>query len=99
MVCHERWDYDDEAGVATLRSLAILCHDCNLATHAGMAGRIGRADQARERLMAVNGLSREEAEGVLAAALERWARRSERAWTTTVDPILLDRFPALAAVA
>lgn len=72
MVCHERWEYDDDAGVATLRSLAILCHECNLATHAGMAGRIGRSDQVLERLMAVNGLSREKAEGVLAAALERF---------------------------
>ena len=38
MVCHERWDYDDEADVATLGTLAILCHECNRATHARHGG-------------------------------------------------------------
>ncbi len=40
MFCHEVWEYDDIAGLATLRRLRIICPNCNFVTHRGTAGRI-----------------------------------------------------------
>ena len=33
LICHEVWLYDDEAGLATLLQLAILCPACNFVHH------------------------------------------------------------------
>ena len=35
MVCHEVWDYDEDAGCATLCAFRLICPECNLVTHRG----------------------------------------------------------------
>jgi hypothetical protein len=81
MVCHEVWDYDDDADVATLVAFALNCWGCDAATHPGCAGLTGRGETARVQLERINGMSAEEVEALMAATWEEWARRSERAWT------------------
>ena len=98
MVCHEVWDYDDEAGVATLVDFALNCWGCDAATHPGCAGLTGRKEAARAQLEKVNGMSAEEVEALLDAAGEEWARRSQVDWTVVVAPELTERYPVLVAL-
>jgi len=98
MICHEVWEYDEEAGVATLGLLTIVCPACNLAEHPGRAGagNVDRAAEALDHLAAVNEISLMEATLLLDEAGAIWARRSRRGWRVTVAAELVQRFPALA---
>lgn len=78
---HERWDYDETAGVQTLRRLICLCSDCHCATHFGLAELRGRRDEALEHLRAVTGMSEEQAEDHVIVRFVIWETRSERSWT------------------
>jgi hypothetical protein len=78
---HERWAYDEPAGTQTLRRLVCLCPDCHLVTHFGHAEVTGRGQQAFEHLVAVTGMTDEQANAHLAEAAELWRRRSRRDWT------------------
>jgi len=98
MICHEVWEYDEAAGVATLGVLTIVCHACNLAEHPGRAGAVDvdRAAEALDHLATVDEISLMEARLLLDEAGATWARRSRRAWQVSVAPELVQRFPALA---
>ncbi|MBN9096845.1 MAG: hypothetical protein J0I49_01815 [Pseudonocardia sp.] len=77
---HERWAYDERAGVQALRRLICLCSDCHLSTHFGYANITGRADQALTHLRRVTGMTEHEIDRHVHAAGELWTRRSARAW-------------------
>jgi hypothetical protein len=77
---HERWAYDESAGVQVLRRLICLCSDCHLATHLGYANVTGRANQALEHLRRVTGMTDAEVDRHVQAAGELWIRRSARVW-------------------
>ena len=98
MVCHEVWDYDDDAGVAMLVDFALNCWGCDAATHPGCAGPTGRRETARAQLEKVNGMTAEEVQALLDAAVEEWARRSQRAWTVVVSAELCQRYPVLVGL-
>lgn len=98
LACHEVWDYDDAAGVATLVDFALNCWACDAATHTGCAGRTGRKETARAQLQKVNRMSAEEVESLLAAAGEEWARRSQMGWTVEVARELTKRYPVLVGL-
>jgi hypothetical protein len=98
MVCHEVWDYDDDAGVVTLVDFALNCSGCDAATHAGCAERTGRRETARSQLEKVNGLSAEEVEDLIATARKEWIRRSQQRWTVAVSDELCRRYPVLVGL-
>ena len=77
---HERWAYDDRAGVQALRRLICMCSDCHLSTHLGYANVTGRADQALAHLRAVTGMTAAEVSHHVHAAGARWTARSARVW-------------------
>ena len=77
---HERWDYDDSAGVQQLRRLICLCSWCHAVTHFGLTAVRGREDWALGHLQAVTGLDLEQAVAHVDAAFALWERRSARAW-------------------
>jgi hypothetical protein len=54
------WDYDDDAGVATLVAFALKCWACDAATHPGCAGLTGRSQTARAQLETVNAMTPDE---------------------------------------
>lgn len=78
---HERWAYDDESRVQTLRRLVCLCTDCHTATHIGLAGIRGRGEEAAAHLAAVTGMSTREVEQHIDAAFRLWEARSTMTWT------------------
>lgn len=77
---HERWAYDEDTGVQSLRRLICLCSDCHLSTHMGFANVTGRTDQAITHLQSVTGMTDEQADDHIAAAARRWAEQSGRDW-------------------
>ncbi len=98
MVCHEVWDYDDDAGVATLMAFALNCWGCDAATHPGCAGLTRRKETARAQLQKVNAMAPDEVQALLDAAGEEWARRSLRPWTVAVAAELCERYPVLVGL-
>lgn len=97
-ICHEIWDYDDKAGIATLTDLRIVCRACNNVHHIGLAGKRGYRDEALAHMAAVNGSSIEEAASLSDGAYGTWRVRSQRPWILRVDPRLLSLYPELTVV-
>jgi uncharacterized protein DUF5710 len=77
---HERWSYDEPAGVQVLRRLICLCSLCHLVTHYGYATVSGREDTASRQLLAVTGWTSEQAREHVEVAFEVWEARSRRRW-------------------
>lgn len=77
---YERWAYDEEHHVQSLRRLVCLCTDCHTATHFGLAGIRGKATAAREHLMTVTGMSVDEVDEHIRLAVQVWKRRSQAMW-------------------
>jgi hypothetical protein len=69
---HERWQYNDHAGVQALRRLICLCSDCHLTAHLGRANVTGRAGYALDHLQAVTGMTDTEIARHVQAANELW---------------------------
>jgi len=77
---HERWHYDYDRSVQSLRRLVALCPACHSTTHFGHAAAIGRDGEARAHLQAVTGMTDDQAREHITAAYERWAVRSAMTW-------------------
>lgn len=77
---HERWFYDERAGVQILRRLICLCSRCHLVTHFGYASVTGRSEEAFTHLRVVTGMTLAEAFDHVRAAEELWVERSQRVW-------------------
>jgi hypothetical protein len=98
---HERWHYDDQAGVQRLRRLVALCPPCHTTTHYGRAEITGQAAEAFAHLRAVAGMTDQQTHAHIAAAMHTWADRSRRVWELdlrilTDAGITLRRPPAAA---
>ena len=82
--CHERWHYDDETHIQTLKSLIALCPNCHEVVHFGLSEIRGRGPQALRHLMKVNNCSPEEADNMIRAAGDQWRERSSHPWEVDV---------------
>ena len=84
--CHERWHYDDESHVQTLRGFIALCEMCHHVKHLGMAGILASQGKLDFRAV-VNHFCRVNDcdEKVFAAhgkdAFAKWRERSSHEWT------------------
>jgi hypothetical protein len=95
LFCHEKWDYNDRTGTATLVGFEILCDPCNWATHIGLAGVRGHSQEARAQLARVNHMTPEEVEALIERATGDWKRRSQMRWKVAVKHRLLGAYPQL----
>lgn len=77
---HERWSYDGETRVQSLRRLICLCTDCHQTTHFGLASIRGKDGEALLHLQSVTGLSADDAREYVDAAFELWHQRSLTHW-------------------
>jgi len=80
---HERWSY--KGGTQELRRLICLCSDCHTSTHFGLANIRGVAEQARQHLMTVTGMSDGQADAHIEAAFDVWRLRSRLNWRVDVS--------------
>ncbi|MGH3867230.1 MAG: DUF5710 domain-containing protein [Pseudonocardiaceae bacterium] len=78
---HERWVYDQPAGVQALRRLICLCTPCHTVTHFGLAEVNGRDEEARAHLRTVTGMTDQQARLHIDNASAVWQARSGRTWT------------------
>ena len=90
--CHERWHYDDEAGVETLVGLEALCPPCHEVRHMGRAISVGNGERASKHLGKVNGWNPEQVAVHVNQAFAVWHERSRRSWS--LDLSWLDGFLA-----
>jgi len=79
--CHEIWHYDESENIQRLDGVISLCPDCRQVKHIGLAGIVGKKEQAIDHLAKVNGWPRELAEEHVQEAFAEWARRSTKKWT------------------
>ncbi len=85
LICHERWKYDDDAGIAYLRELIALCFKCSGVVHWGNSQALANAGEINMagiwgQFMRVNGISREAAQEHLDHAFALWRQRSKQSW-------------------
>jgi hypothetical protein len=77
---HERWSYDEVAGIQTLEGIVVLCHWCHETRHLGFARRMGRFDTVFARLCRINRIAQWERGRYLDAVESAWMRRSRWQW-------------------
>ena len=94
--CHEVWQYDDVNHIQILVRLIALCPCCHRVKHAGRtitvdrkAGRI----EVEDRLMKINGWSRNKAANHIKDALQLWEDRSHYGWQLNLDAIRSSPLP------
>jgi hypothetical protein len=86
---HERFTYDEQAGVQRLVRLICLCTACHRVTHFGRTMLQGDAvgQAAIDHLQAVTGMIDVETELHIRDAFDRWARRSRVSWEVDLSVI------------
>ena len=105
-ICHDKWQYNDAQGIATLIGFEIHCRKCDAVTHVGQAimrnqSREDREEVLREvliHLCKVNQCSHESGMQILSKAMDEWTKRSKKKWTVEVTPALVKRYPDLSAL-
>lgn len=86
--CHERWVYDESMKLQTLAGTIALCPSCHLASHYGFARVSGRAAEAENHLIKVNGWDKDTLRANINEAAEAWHRRNKIQWTLDATWIL-----------
>lgn len=89
MDCHERWSFDEVAGVQRLTSLQALCSWCHQATHIGSAQGRAQFRFAAAHMSRVNGWTDAQFRDHLEHALDICRRRSDRAWMVDARHLLI----------
>ena len=85
--CHEKWEYDEAAGVARLVGLLGLCPACHLVLHIGRAQAVGKMGEALTHLRKVNKCTMKEAKRQIDAAFAVWTHRSRLEWRVEIAPM------------
>ncbi|MBA7694246.1 hypothetical protein ES703_102853 [subsurface metagenome] len=76
MICHEEWEYNDDAHIARLIGFRLICRECNFANHYGKAGTLGLVKEALVHLSKVNQIEGVRAKAIISAAIDEWLKRS-----------------------
>lgn len=93
---HERWIYDDQARVQTLKRLICLCTDCHHVTHYGYASQVlGIEAEVFAHLVKVTKTSAAAARRHVEEAFALWQQRSRATWSLNLS-ILTDAGITLA---
>ena len=95
--CHEVWQYNHQTGYQWLRGFRALCRECHAATHLTFVSNQRRRDELLRHFMAVNRLTRAEAEHHVRVADQRQQLFDQRRWVVNYGHYNL-RMPALANV-
>lgn len=97
--CHEKWDYDQASGVATLSGFELHCPMCDFFCHIGFAGVKGYEKDARAHARRAFKYTAAQVSRVISQAFREWQALSKLSWRTAVGDEVLKRFPELIVVA
>jgi hypothetical protein len=93
--CHEIWSYDDNNHVQTLNGLIALCPACHEVKHIGFASVRGRAQEAKQHMMEINGWDEARANVYIANAMNLWQTRNNHKWEVNLDSLSDHGFSSL----
>ena len=99
MACHELWRYSDKHLTAVLKGFMLLCPECNLATHFGLAIRIGEEETALKQIMNVNCITKHDAKKLIDRSFYIHNKRSNiDGWKIIISQKLITEFPFLSSL-
>jgi len=84
---HERWNYDDKTKIQRLMRIVALCHQCHQSTHMGLAGILGKHDEAMEHIKRVRNFTDKELFEHNKDAKELWNKRNKSKWELDISLI------------
>jgi hypothetical protein len=84
---HERWYYDEEYSIQKLMRIIALCHQCHQSTHMGLAGMMGKQEEAMNHLKTVCNFTEEQANEHKIEAAELWRKRNKTEWKLDISLI------------
>jgi len=92
---HERWSYDEAAGIQKLLGIRAMCALCHETQHLGLATVRGRFDFAFSRLCVINRIQKIEQEAYRRSIVEKYEARSRREWSLDISTIfsMVDALP------
>lgn len=87
LACHERWQWDEQAGVQRLARLMSLCQACDAVTHLGYYRTQHDGDDGvpRAHLARIRGWSAQEVAAHIEEAESSWDRRSQIDWQLDIE--------------
>jgi hypothetical protein len=85
---HERWEFDHQTKVQTLRRLICLCTTCHAATHYGLAKLTGEDSEAFRHIYKVTRLSARQVRDQIDLAFAVWQIRSLGTWELDLGILL-----------
>lgn len=101
MVCHEEWQYDYAARLATLRRLRIVCPLCNFSIHLGRTASVMAAknpkimEEVIRHICLLNGMTKEEVNHLAMESLLQWLSAPNGHWEVEISSELIERYPIL----
>lgn len=85
---HERWGYDQEQGIQTLKRLMAMCDECHAVTHFGhTVSHYPLRKEATNHLMQMSGWSEQQVSAHIKGAFARCAERSLQSWQLDLSMI------------
>lgn len=84
---HERWNYDEENKIQKLTRIVSLCHQCHQSTHMGLAGILGKRNEAETHLKKVCIFTDEQVKLHRDEAFALWRKRNESEWKLDISLI------------
>ena len=84
---HERWNYDEENKIQKLMRIVSLCHQCHQSTHMGLAGVLGKRNEAETHLKKVCIFTDEQVKLHRDEAFALWRKRNESEWKLDISLI------------
>lgn len=82
---HERWDYNDQTKVQSLKDIVAVCKPCHEVIHIGRTQLIGKEEQACRHFLNVNNCSYADYRKALGEANAKNRERSRHEWQLNVD--------------
>lgn len=87
---HERWSYDTNTGIQKLERLIALCEHCHQSTHMGLAGLMGKEDEAIKHLRKVRIFTDLEFEKHKKESSLLFKERSKLKWVLDISIIVMN---------
>jgi|GEM_PF-6343886 len=84
---HERWHFDPQTRLQTLKRIMCLCKQCHLSVHIGLAGQLGLAQSIHAHIMEITGWTKKQLTEHVDGARDEWSKLSKGTWNIDVSMV------------